>query len=405
MPSAPEPKKILQALLADSPEPLPFPPEQLDRARALARAEADPSPADVEALPEPLALALLELAVRRKGLALPEALAASSNKALAKAGKKALYQLRSVGVAVPEKKPAAEPAPAPTPAPAEEFPCLVSPIIGTGERAIIVPRPMKGGGLEVWDALLSDEAGIIRLTKGDIARNAYRRQLKELRGAKPRPAVEASRDEVRELLSDALGTNLRAKTPFPEGLDELVRYLGATPREQPAALPPPEPNDERLATGSQALHNEPEIQPWLPPEAELRRLSAKMDELAASPLQLSSVQRTEQLRDVFRAAAKAFFTPELRRSYAHRLWQMASFYEKTDRPEPAQLARAEARRLYHLAPDSSSAFAEFLFEKVLVLMARGKEGRPMPEPGEPIAEEKPAANPAEKRTPGGLILP
>src|SRR5688500_6919170 len=107
---ASDPKQLLQAPLSEPPSPLPFPPEQVDRARALARAEGEPPVTEVDALPEPLTLALLELAVRRKSAALPEALSASSRKSVAKAAKKALYQLRSVGVSVPEKKSAA-PAP------------------------------------------------------------------------------------------------------------------------------------------------------------------------------------------------------------------------------------------------------------------------------------------------------
>jgi hypothetical protein len=142
-----------------------------------------------------------------------------------------------------------------------------------------------------------------------------------------------------------------------------------------------------------------------PPRAELRVVAQKMDEVLTSPLQLSPVQRTEQLRGAVFSAAKAFFTPDMRRIYARRLWHMADYFEKTGRPEQTQAARAEARRLYHDSSPDPSPFAAFLFEKVLLLTQRAREGAPMPAPGEALAPKPSEASASEKRSPGGLILP
>jgi len=406
-----DPRKVLDALLSGDDAALPFPPEAVARARALARGETAPRAPELEGLADPLALAVLEATVRARNPALAEALADSPQKALAKASKKALYQLRSVGVQVAEKKAAPAPAPSPAPSPTREMPCLLTPITGTGERAMIVVRPQRGGGLEIHQLVFTDEAGVTSVGSGDLNRGGYRKQLDELRAAKIKPAIEITLDEAREHLAEAVGTNLRSRTEFPPGLEELVRVLAITPREEPVAVPPPVDGDAQRAVDGHKLHNQPEILGWLPPETDLRRLALKMDEVLTSPLQLSDQQRGEQLLGLFRSAAEAFFTPEVKRLYGARLWKMAEWFERTGRPEPAELARAEARRLFHDAPGLFSRFGEFMFEKVLHLTQRSRGGEPLPPmgeafyppPGNPQASVPEAA--AEKKSPGGLILP
>ncbi|HME90712.1 MAG TPA: hypothetical protein VKE49_04760, partial [Myxococcaceae bacterium] len=72
----------------------------------------------------------------------------------------------------------------------------------------------------------------------------------------------------------------------------------------------------------------------------------------------------------------------------------------------AQLARAEARRLFHGPTEPFSRFGEFLFEKVLWLSQRARAGEmpQTPGPGETTAPQQPQAS-GERRSPGGLILP
>src|SRR3954466_14833466 len=100
---------------------------------------------DVEKLPEGQALEVLAAHVKAKKPDLPEALAESKSKELARAAKKALYQLKSSGVAVAET-PKAGAAPAAAPAKGlSEFPALMTPALGTGERVVFFGRQQKGG--------------------------------------------------------------------------------------------------------------------------------------------------------------------------------------------------------------------------------------------------------------------
>ncbi|RKH91311.1 hypothetical protein D7Y13_38850, partial [Corallococcus praedator] len=151
------------------------------------------------------------------------------------------------------------------------------------------------------------------------------------------------------------------------------------------------------------LHATPEIAEWMPPDADVRRLMEQVAALAGSPLALSAPQRQEQVRQKVLDAARAYFTPEVRQRYARRLWRMAAFFEATGRPPQADMARAEARRLFHGVEEPYSRFAETLFTKVVVLAAAGAQAQSAT--GAPTAGEPPAPATSERRSPGGLILP
>jgi hypothetical protein len=352
-----DPKSVLAALLAG--DELPFPADAREAAQGLARAPESAQPAALEALPEPLALAVLEAAVRAQATALPEALAASSNKALAKAGKKALYRLRSSGVAVESPARPVEPAPQAAPESEEAPPALLSAVTGNGERAMILARPVRGG-LETAHLVLNDEKGVIHLALHEASRGTYRKQLKEVRQGRTPPAVELSLAEAKDRLAAAVHLNERSGTPHPNGLTELLRHLDVTPRETATAIPAPAPGESAGDAEGAALHQEKELSEWLPDEPQLRALAQLWDGL--SPEERADRPLTEAR---FRQAAQAYFTQPLRALYAHRLWEMADFFERTDRPTPAGVARAQARALAH--GEALPGFAQELFVKVIRL--------------------------------------
>jgi len=400
MPNPHEPRPLFDALRSGAPLP-DFAPEAVEQARTLAQDAAAATSTAVEALPPPLAEAILEGAVLAGSIALPEALSRSSVKPLAKAAKKALYRLRSKGVAVPE---APRPEPEPTRAPeAESWPCLATSITKEGKRGLILVRPLRGGGLEAAQVVFSDELGVLELTLSETTRANYRKRIKE--ATEPRYAVELPREEAAALLAEAAAINLRTRTPFPEGLEPTLRHHGVQPATPEPTLPTPEPEDVKGVMEGHTLHETMEIEAWIPPEPELRKVVQKAEEIAHSPLALSPAQREEQTLQAVRALARAFFTPETRKLYGLRLWRMADFFERTGRANPARIARAEARRLFHGPEEPFSRFAEALFEKIIRL---GELLGPGPEASRGAASATPASpapSSTERRSPGGLILP
>lgn len=396
-----DPRKILDALRGQSNEPLSFGEAEVSSARALAADPQSATPESIEGLPEPLALAVVEAAIRAKTLPVLDALTRSSKKQLAKAAKKGLYHLKSSGMELPEKKIAEPAAPAAAAVPEEIPPSLVSTITGNGERALIIGRPIRGGRIETLQLVIADEHGVVHLGINEISRGQYKKLLKDAKKPNAPSAVEYSLDEARALLAEGVGLNLRTRTPFPEGLELALRHLEITPEEEPRVLPPPEEGDQGLAVQGARLHQTREISQWLPPVDALRRFSLKAQEIATSSLYVDDKQRAEQLHRTVQQMAEETFTEPVRKLYARRLWHMAELFDRSERPEDAAIARAEARRLFHNAPGLFSPFATALFEKILALSSALPGGAPAPSP-EQAAQTEP---PGERRSPGGLILP
>ncbi|HEX4622231.1 MAG TPA: hypothetical protein VH208_11750, partial [Myxococcaceae bacterium] len=393
MKAPPASKSLLDSLLAGA--PVDFPTDVADRARALAKKPAQATAKDVAALPETLALAVLESAVRERLPALAEALAAAPHKALAKAGKKALYQLRSLGVAIAEPRATAQTTAVPASA-TDALPCILTPVTGNGEQGVVMGRPVRGG-VETLQAVFSDETGIIQLANREVSRSMYRTVIREPRERKPPVAIEVAPAEARALLADAAARNLETKNAFPEGTDEALRHFEIVPLARPLTVPELTPEDARLAGEGRALHDQPEVRGWLPPLDALRALALKADEVSTSQLYINDVQRQEQLGHQLRASAEAFFIPQVRQLYAGRLWRMADYFRKTGRAEAADVAAAEARRLAH-GPPELSPFGLRLFDKVLELSQRARALA-----ATSSGEEAPAAVPAapgERRSPG-----
>ena len=359
---------------------------------------------EASVLSVPLALAVLEAAVVGRLPGPAERLSEDARKAVAKEARRALYRLRSAGVALAEPE---RPAPPPVaqPAAAETLPAFVTLPDGTGQRALLIAQPRRTG-IELMEAMVSDELGLISLVRSELARGAWRALL---RGDGLKPFLQIGFDEARAMLSQAARHNLDTRTPFPPEAEVVLGRLGVQPAaEAPPPLPHSEDGDASLAVESARLHGEPELAPWLPPETELRRLALRVDELRTSPLALTPEQQTQALRERLRAQVEAFFTEARRQLYARRLWDVATGLERRGATEPARMARATARRLFHATAETLPGFAEALFAKVLALMSRrpGAEGQAMPgaqSGGPPPAE--PASTPGERRSPGGLILP
>jgi len=397
--------ELAEALRAGESAPESVLGEDWERARALLEGRGR----DATDLPAELALAALEAAVamRRSGPA--EKLSMHPDREVAKAARRALYRLRSAGIPVPERVRAPDTSPPPPPpavaGPLQGFATLPD---GTGQRAMLLAQPVRGG-VEVVEALVSDELGLLSVSRAEMGRSAWRKVAQKLEMDRLLPL---SAEEGRALLAEAVRRNLATRTAFPPDSDVSLRHLGV--ETATGALPPlpaPEDGDAALAMEGGALHREPEFAGWLPPESELKRLALRLDELRTSPLALSPEQQAEALRDRIRSQAEEFFDPRHRQLYARRLWAVSEALERRGAEHLARVARATARRLFHDSPGLFPPFAEQLFTKVLALMGRPPGARGPAQPGAGVRDQEgsepagPEAPPGERRSPGGLILP
>lgn len=297
--------------------------------------------------------AALSAWVRAGRSELPEVLASSSSKPHAKLARRALYALRSCGLKV---APVASAGLAPVETAAEAFPAVLSLILGTGERAIFFVRPVRGGGLDVYQGLLSDERGLLELEAGTAKRSSYRARIKELQADPSLKVLLVPWERMQLELGRALTLNERSLTRPSAEATELVRKLDVVPADPDWEVPPPLESDQALVETNGLLHAEPELHQWLPSAPALAELTVKLAGLSAPATSEQTLACAQQV-------AAGYLTPVRRKIYARRLWLMAELLAKNGREPAAERARAEARHLFH--SERPSRFIEAMFECVL----------------------------------------
>lgn len=315
----------------------------------------------VEGLPEAKAQEVLEAWVKAKKPELPQALAQSSSKAHVKLARKALYRLQSSGVEIVSEAP--QGAPIDLTPPKNEFEGVLSMQLGTGERAFLCVVPIRSGGLEVFNGIVSDEFGLAQLGADRSNRNLYRKKLDQLKNDPSSHVMLVPIERIKLELGRAMTLNERSKTPLTADIEQSLSRLGVTPEDPDFPIPPPEPSDVDDRESGAAIHQLFELEQWLPSEKDLRALTAQVDAIRTGPLPLSDEQKEEKIHKLARELAAEVFTAPQRLLYARRLWYTAEVIDFFKRPADAAKVRAEARRLAH--ETVASRFAERLFEKAL----------------------------------------
>ena len=368
------------------------PREEAGRAARILMVLARAKPEEVVSLPAPLALALARAALASSRVDLLSALALHAGRDVAKEAKRCLHVLRTRGVEVPEapRPPPLVPAP-PPPEPA--LPALASALDGHGERAVWLPRTLPGRGIEVGQAVLSDERGLVSLRVGLVGRKEWRAFAKDIleRGAEV-GVSEAPRERVHAWIAEARAANERTGQHVPEGADLWLHQLGpATPLSAPGALVPPmtDAEEREALAASGGLHELKVFSSWLPAEDFLRKVAARLDEVQVSPLYLDERQRAAQLDRVLADAVEEYLDPARRERLSSRLFALADHLRERGEAASARAAVAAARAVAAGLPGPSIPFARRLVEKAFA--------RSGPSPG--------ARGPKEEQAPSLIVTP
>ncbi len=361
------------------------PREDVGRAARLLHGLTRAKPEEAVSLPAPLATAIVRAALAGARTDLLAALGGHASKEVAKEAKRALHVLHTRGVAVPAPVRAAPPIPAPAPEP--QLPAYATAVDGHGERAVWLPRNVPGKGIEIAQAVVSDERGLLELQVGLLGRKEWRAFVKGLieRGA-GMGIEEIERAEAHALVATARALNEATGQRVPDGADLWLAPLGPpAPLADPAArFPSLDAEEERAAlAASGALHELPLLRGWLADEDHLRRVAARLDEIEVSPLYLDERQRAEQAARTIADAVDAYFTPPRRTLLAARLFSLAAHLERHADPAGARSAAAAARALAAGAPPREIPFARLLVEKAFPARAPAAPtaGGADPEPG------------------------
>lgn len=400
----------LLALLLDNAEPEETVAESLQAAGhrdvrpvdvAHARAALDalvagvPDAAAIARLPGPLLAALVKKTADAGRAEVLEAVARES-KAAAKEVKRALHRLRAQGHATPAVSLKDEAAPMwrPPPAGGDEPVAWMTTPDPFGQRVAWFARSEPGRGLHVVMVAFSDLQGVLEAAEGQTSKKGWREMAERMGTAGAVMAVEVDRAYARGLVQQAMERNLAGGARLSRESQRALTALGPAPAEPPPspgrALAPADPERASLlCAGLEAtLFAEPTVGAWIPEEEALRATALKLDEVEHSPLVLDAAQKAALREKTIAEAVEAYWTPERRRAYAGRLYDVAFACSRAGKAELAERAAAVAAALEGPVESARLEFCRLLFARVFAAASANPA---------PVDGPRPA-------TPGGRIL-
>jgi hypothetical protein len=250
---------------------------------------------------------------------------------------------------------------------------------------------------------LNDQEGLVEFAGGTIGRSRYRSLSRDLLGDPKHALLEISYAEAWKRISAAAARSREASRPLPDGYLDAKNTL-PEPKQEAAELVDPRSlfdqdqlkDDQDLIREAAQLHDLEEFSDWMPDEDTLKTVQSKLEEVESSQVTINEQQKVEQVQKVLDQAVENLLEGQERRErYQNRLLQMAEYFQRTDRPEPAQKAAAAAFQLTRedFSPPESPFFDRMtrkLFrsaEEIVKEMksnAEAKQKKPKPDPGKLI---------------------
>lgn len=326
-------------------------------------------------LPEVLAQAVVEAAVQIEHADFLKAVAEHGAKGAASAAKRGLAILRSKGidVEVEDKGEAVFKNDAQKP---DDLACFLSTCDSNGERALWIPRAVRGG-LHLVTVLLSDTRGVEHVATDEVSRKSFKRLREELldrAGPHGITLLEIPPARARGVLAVARGLSPKGLTIDQEA--QLAGLLG-DPRDavSPTRSEPPLALEAQRLDESARLHEEREVRSWIPEPDVVRALGLKLDEIATSALYVDEAQRQAQREAETAKAVESYFDSKRRALYANRLFELSEALRTQKRAEPAERAAATARALEKGEGAAAIPFCRAMFDK---LLAAAKSAAPAP---------------------------
>ena len=316
--------------------------------------------------------ALREFVRTRREAALPvvTALASGGSSPTRRVAKKALYRLAQSGITppAPEQRPMVELR--------AERPVRgwLSGVDGTGTRAAWILFEGGYGELMLCSLLLSDTTGIADVAGDRITKRRLEAELASLRASQKLPWVEMEPQEVTARVVEALALH-EAQGSSPPAAFARWKHLfeGSAP---PAAAAERPGGDAALADRAGEMLDLPELMGWFVDPDRVQADAVRLMEARESRLVLSDQQKKEREEALVGDVTDRELPPEERRRWAHRLDEMAIIFVRTDRPDPAAMARAAATSLLDLDRMARHVpFARALAQRGLEVAAEVASGR------------------------------
>lgn len=309
-----------------------------------------------------------------------ELLAVTSDKKQVKAIRRGIQNLRRRGIQVDLPQAGA---PVYRPAEPAEPAAFVTGIDGHGARLIFLAQPRRPQGLHLFEALISDEKGLVELNAYETQRRGLEKFMGSLQERASLLLAETTPGHARHLIGAAMERNVRSGTQLPKGATELRAYWDVgddapvpLAEERLAAIRSDE-DGSALAASLRLLDHEA-FRGWYVAPDLVQPYVERARDASSSQIVLTPMQKNERLAGLVREATDAIFAPggeeALRSRYAQRMREMAYLLQVRGETEPAAQARAVADRL--VAPGASASMTPFVYalvEKTVAILTRDED--------------------------------
>ena len=275
---------------------------------------------------------------------------ASHDKELRREVRRALYRLARRGVAGASAESEGSAPPPRSIFTEPELEGYLSLMDSLGDRLLWIIKPRAGGGLLKLSAVVNEPGGLKEAVLAELNRKqlrALRTDLAERHGFR---LVEVSWRYCDWIASEGYervksrGVIAEAAAAFPQLRMQLLRVSASpqpSPVEEDSALTPDPANLQ--ASGS--LFTEKEFEHWFLPEAILAPYLRRVREMRESPIVLDRFQQMSRVSEIANSALEELFSGDGAYSWQRKLDEMAYYFWKTGRREPALRARAAAHAL------------------------------------------------------------
>ncbi|MEE8110516.1 MAG: hypothetical protein V3T44_05765, partial [bacterium] len=284
---------------------------------------------------------------------LEEYLEGATDKETAREVRRALYRLNSRGIRVEEKSTKTRPEghgifrPVTTPPQG-----LMSVIDGSGTRIVWLAKPLAGGGRLLFQAIISDERGLLDFSSIEVSLRSFRSYVDEITGrGKELPVSEVPAAYAAYLMEEAYQLSQDREDEIPQDYPIHQRQIADLVGEEKPSLAeklegvqaggPDEISTEEM----KELLQRPEFASWVLAEDDFSPFAEELNSLVESQLVVSQGARQDQVDEICRKATAALFNRDRLERLARRLEETAYVLLMTGRNEVARSAIGAATSL------------------------------------------------------------
>jgi hypothetical protein len=271
----------------------------------------------------------------------------SDKKKVQKIIKRALYRLKSKGIAIEQAPPQKE-ASILRPLQAEPPKGFAGGFDFMGQRLLLLLIPHTSRGWRVMQGVTSDIKGLIDFSGEEMTRKGFKAFFEEIQGKSPFPLVEMEPSYVGFLFAQAYQLTLQKMGTLPHDYLSLRSEIEGIKKEYDKPLIYLYLETEELAEDDRVLKRGGDLlkadlfYSWTIEEEDIRPYADAVREAEESKILLNQAQKEVRFQGVYQKALSELFSGERRFLYKRRLEEMAYLLFKLGREEEAKVSLAVA---------------------------------------------------------------